>query len=130
MFEQRPASISSQSDLVATTKAMFSSKVPGEKLESMMIFIQALGLGSSSFCRLKSPQGAAQMKTRVGDEIGLMRKGSIFGEALWRKMGRNIFNLNFELMPGKWAGPLPKLYGHGLAAQKRAACSKGLGEFP
>ncbi|CAE7195742.1 SKOR [Symbiodinium natans] len=37
----------------------------GEKLESMMIFIQ----------------GAAQMKTRVGDEIGLMRKGSIFGEA-------------------------------------------------
>jgi len=36
----------------------------GEKLESMMIFIQ----------------GTAQMKTRVGDEIGVMRKGSIFGE--------------------------------------------------
>ena len=27
-------------------------------------------------------QGAAQMRTRVGDDIAVMRKGSIFGEAV------------------------------------------------
>lgn len=62
----------------------------GDKFENMILLV-AVGASKSmptewtSLCCMDSLcmlQGAAQMRTRVGDDIAVMRKGSIFGEAI------------------------------------------------